>query len=80
MKTLQLTLLALTFAAASAFAQAKDHPKMKATKDCGTCCKQGGDCCDKCAHDKCGPCCDKAPILVSFQGMAAAPQSFSNPL
>ena len=47
MKTLQLTLLALTFAAASAFAQDKDHPKMKATKDCGTCCKQGGDCCDK---------------------------------
>ena len=32
---------------------------MKATKDCGTCCKQGGDCCDKCGHDKCGPCCDK---------------------
>ena len=44
MKTMQL---ALTFAAASAFAQDKDHPKMKATKECGTCCKQGGDCCDK---------------------------------
>lgn len=57
MKTLQLALLALTFAA-SAFAQ--DKPvKMKATKDCGTCCKQGGDCCDKCGKDKCGPCCDK---------------------
>ena len=60
MKTLKLTLLALTFAAASAFAQ--DQPpseKMKATKDCGTCCKQGGDCCDKCVKDKCAPCCDK---------------------
>ena len=59
MKTLQLTLLALAFAAFPAFAQDKDHPKMKATKDCGACCKQGGDCCAKCGHDKCAPCCDK---------------------
>ena len=58
MKTLKLALLALTFAAASAFAQDKPA-KMKATKDCGTCCKQGGDCCDKCGKDKCAPCCDK---------------------
>ena len=48
MKTLQLALLALTFAASSTFAQDKPkHEKMKATKECGTCCKQGGDCCDK---------------------------------
>ena len=56
--TLKLALLAIAFAAFPVFAQDK-HPKMKATKECGTCCKQGGDCCDKCAHDKCAPCCDK---------------------
>lgn len=33
--------------------------KMKATKDCGPCCKQGEDCCDKCRDDKCAPCCEK---------------------
>ncbi len=60
MKTLTLALMALAFAASPVLAQDKPkHEKMKATKECGTCCKQGGDCCDKCAHDKCAPCCDK---------------------
>ena len=44
--TLKLALFALAFAAFPVLAQDK-HPKMKATKECGTCCKQGGDCCDK---------------------------------
>lgn len=57
MKTLTLALLALAFAASPVLAQ--DKPKMKATKDCGTCCTQGGDCCAKCGPDKCAPCCDK---------------------
>ena len=56
MKTLKLTLLALAFAA---FPVLSDDTKMKATKDCGTCCKQGGDCCEKCSPTKCAPCCDK---------------------
>ena len=56
--TLKLTLIALTFAAFPVLAQ-DTHPKMKATKDCGSCCEQGGDCCSKCGHDKCAPCCDK---------------------
>ena len=58
--TLKFALIALAFAALPVLGQDKDkHPKMKATKDCGSCCTQGGDCCDKCGHDKCGPCCDK---------------------
>lgn len=58
MKTLTLALMALAFAASPVLAQDKPA-KMKATKDCGACCKQGGDCCDKCGKDKCAPCCDK---------------------
>ena len=58
--TMKLALFALAFAAFPVLAQDKPtHKKMKATKDCGACCKQGGDCCDKCGHDKCAPCCDK---------------------
>ena len=56
--TLKLALLAIAFTSFPVFAQEK-HEKMKAAKECGTCCKQGGDCCDKCGHDKCAPCCDK---------------------
>ena len=56
--TLKLALLALAFAAFPALAQ--DTPKkMKTMKHCASCCKQGGDCCDKCGKDKCGACCDK---------------------
>ncbi|OYW73800.1 MAG: hypothetical protein B7Z37_20180 [Verrucomicrobia bacterium 12-59-8] len=55
--TIHLALIALALAAIPAFAQ--DGHKMKATKDCGSCCKPGGDCCPKCGHDKCAPCCDK---------------------
>lgn len=58
MKTLQLTLLAMALAAFPVFAQ-DTHKPMKATKDCGACCKQGGNCCPKCGHDKCAPCCAK---------------------
>ena len=56
--TLKLALLALAFVAFPVAAQ-DTHKKMKATKDCGACCKQGGDCCPKCGHDKCASCCDK---------------------
>lgn len=56
--TIKIALLALAFAAIPVTAQ-DTHKKMKATKDCGSCCKQGGDCCPKCGHDKCAPCCDK---------------------
>ncbi len=56
--TLKFALLALAFAAFPVFSQ-DTHKKMKSTKDCASCCKQGGDCCDKCGHDKCGSCCDK---------------------
>ena len=56
--TLTFAFIALAFTSFSVLAQEKPM-KMKATKDCGTCCKQGGDCCDKCGHDKCAPCCDK---------------------
>jgi hypothetical protein len=56
--TLKLALVALAFAAFPVLAQ-DTHPKMKATKDCASCCKQGGDCCKKCGHDKCATCCDK---------------------
>ena len=56
---IQLTFLTMAFAT-SAFAQDKAvKPKMKATKDCGTCCTQGGDCCPRCSADKCAACCDK---------------------
>ena len=58
MKTLQLALLAMAFAAFPVLAQ-ETHKPMKATKDCGACCTQGGDCCPKCGHDKCAACCDK---------------------
>jgi uncharacterized protein YbcC (UPF0753/DUF2309 family) len=58
MKTLKFALLAIAFAAFPVIAQ-ETHKPMKATKDCGACCKQGGDCCPKCSHDKCAPCCDK---------------------
>jgi hypothetical protein len=58
--TLKLALVAMAFAASVSPVLAQDtHKKMKATKDCAPCCKQGGDCCDKCGHDKCAPCCDK---------------------
>lgn len=56
--TLTDTLIALTLTAFLTLAP-DTHAKMKATKDCGPCCKQGGDCCDKCGDDKCAPCCDK---------------------
>ena len=56
--TLKLAILAMAFTAFPVLAQEKPA-KMKATKECGTCCKQGGDCCDKCEKDKCAPCCDK---------------------
>ena len=55
---LKLAFIALFFTAIPMLAQDKPE-KMKATKECGTCCKQGGDCCDKCGPDKCAPCCDK---------------------
>ena len=58
MKTLTLAFIALACALAPVLAQDKPA-KMKATKDCGACCKQGGDCCDKCSPTKCAPCCDK---------------------
>ena len=59
--TLKHMLIALAFAG---FLFAQDtQAKMKATKDCAPCCKQGGDCCKKCGDDKCAPCCDKkAPL------------------
>ncbi len=53
-----LIALALMTSASSIFAEEKAK-KMKSTKDCGSCCTQGGDCCDKCGTDKCGTCCDK---------------------
>ena len=56
--TLKHVLIALAFAAFLTIAP-ETQAKMKATKDCASCCKQGGDCCDKCGADKCGPCCDK---------------------
>lgn len=56
--TLKLAIFALAVSALPVWAQ--DAPKkMKATKECGTCCTQGGDCCEKCGSDKCAPCCDK---------------------
>ena len=57
MKPLTLALTTLAFAIAPV--NAADKPKTKTMKNCGTCCKQGGDCCDKCGNDKCGACCDK---------------------
>ncbi len=56
--TLKLAMLALALAAFPAFAQ-DTNQKMKTMKHCASCCKQGGECCDKCSKDKCGPCCDK---------------------
>jgi hypothetical protein len=56
--TLKLALIALAFAALPVLAK-DTHPKMKTTKECSSCCKQGGNCCDKCGHDKCAPCCEK---------------------
>jgi hypothetical protein len=56
--TLKLALITLAFAAFPVLAQ-DTKPKMKATKECASCCKQGGDCCNKCGPDKCAPCCDK---------------------
>ena len=56
--TLKLALIALAFATFPVLAE-DTHPKMKATKDCSSCCTQGGDCCDKCGHDKCASCCEK---------------------
>jgi hypothetical protein len=53
--TLALTALALSVLPLTA----QEHKKMKTSKECAACCKQGGECCDKCGHDKCGPCCDK---------------------
>ena len=61
MKTLKFALLAMAFAAFPVLAQGT-HKPMKATKDCGACCKQGGDCCPKCGHDKCASCCDKKAV------------------
>jgi hypothetical protein len=56
--TLKYLLIALTFAAFLTFAP-DTQAKMKAKKDCAACCKQGGDCCEKCGDDKCAACCDK---------------------
>ena len=56
--TLKLATIALAFAVSLTLAP-DTQAKMKATKDCAACCKQGGDCCDKCGDDKCVPCCDK---------------------
>lgn len=58
--TLTLALIAFAFVASPVQAAAEKHPLMKATKDCGPCCKQGGDCCRKCPwHGDCAPCCKK---------------------
>lgn len=57
--TLKLALTALFITALPVFAEDAPKKKMKSTKDCGSCCTQGGDCCDKCGTDKCGTCCDK---------------------
>lgn len=60
MKTLKLAFAAFALVASATVLLAEEKPKkMKATKDCGTCCTQGGDCCDKCGPDKCASCCDK---------------------
>ena len=56
--TLNLALISMASISFSACAREK-HEKMKSTKDCGACCTQGGDCCDKCGHGKCASCCDK---------------------
>ncbi len=56
--TLKFALLALAFTSFPVLSQ-DTHKKMKTMKSCASCCKQGGDCCDKCGHDKCGSCCDK---------------------
>jgi Domain of unknown function (DUF6799) len=56
--TLKHVLIALAFAAFLTLAP-NTQAKMKATKDCAACCKQGGDCCEKCGDDKCAACCDK---------------------
>lgn len=60
MKTLKPAFIALALATStlSMFAQEK-ATTMKSTKDCGSCCTQGGDCCSKCGADKCASCCDK---------------------
>jgi|GEM_PF-2034433 len=56
--TLKHLIVALAFAAFLTLTPDM-QAKMKATKDCAACCKQGGDCCDKCGDDKCAACCDK---------------------
>ena len=58
--TIKLALFALAILSSAASVSAEEKAKkMKSTKDCGSCCTQGGDCCDKCGTDKCGSCCDK---------------------